>query len=345
MEAESRITPRHRVKILVAKSFLLVLFSLIIQVGAFSSPATTTKSTPQTSSLKQEGRHTQDSQREKDKQNLLDEFRRYEGGMMRPLVISTKSEEPMSNFMRVNEYDTTNLNRKVSSGQSGSNSLKRNTETNMFRPSGMFRPAVVKTNDDRSADKPASAHSDETKPAAHIHNGINGDEAERKRIAEEDKKQVEAWAEDIAKKALKERQQIDAALAEAKTKPKEAVEKEAKLQQEVETFEEKVKAEVTKMMAQMVEEDVEKPEPEAIRTTGMEEEKKFEGIPSKENAQSESMSKSEIEESFPEKKNSEEIEVGFYESKTKAEEEAKVDLSAIEKEGGRRQDRAKERRS
>jgi hypothetical protein len=308
-----------------------VLFSLIIQVGAFFSPVTTTKSTPPTSSLKQEEKNAH-SQREKDEQNLLDEFRRYEGAMMRPLVMPTKSEEPMSNFMSVNEYDTTTLNRKVSSGQSGSNSLKRNTETNMFSPSGMFRPAVVRTIDDRSADKPAPAHLDETKPAAHNHNGIDGDEAERKRIAEEDKKQVETWAEDMAKEALKEKQQIDAALAEVKAKSK-AVENEQKLQQEVETFEGKVEAEVTKMMAQMVEEDRERTEPEAIRTTGMEQEKKFEGIPSKENAQSESMSKNKIEESLLENKNSEEIKVGFYESKTKAEEEAKFDVSAVEKEG------------
>jgi hypothetical protein len=183
----------------------------------------------------------------------------------------------------------------------------------MFRPSGMFRPSVARTNDDRSAtNPPVSMPLDESKTAAYIAGEFNGDEADTKRIAKEDNKQLETEEEAMPKKASKKGNQIETSVefngfdmelnkkiegeAEAKNKSEE-IEENKKIEQNFEILEKIAEAEAK----QTVEEERKRTKTETISKTESEAEK-----------------------------NAEERERIFGESKTEA--DTYIDVSAIEKE-------------
>ena len=112
---------------------------------------------------------------DKEKDELIRQLSkpRYEGGMIKPVVIAAKSEETSSNFMRVNGQDT-NVEQRDSSNRIWDFNAPRNVaESTMFRPSGMFRPTVRKSYSETSTNTIPKSR-EELK-------SINGDERTEKK--------------------------------------------------------------------------------------------------------------------------------------------------------------------
>lgn len=192
--------PRKRFKIAIVAVFLLGF-----PVEAFYV-STRQQAFPLTSSLllqaDGEGDETSES---KNDETPKPKLRRYQGGMMKPVVIAA-TPEPTENFVKVNGYDA-KLNQK---------------DTTEY--SGMFRPNPVKIEDDETANDlvslpvdnsepvtmyepydPVPMPVDESEPATtYITGGLIGAAAESSTV-EEDETKAETEDEPISKENLEEK--------------------------------------------------------------------------------------------------------------------------------------------
>ena len=134
--------PQSRFKIAIAAIFLLVF-----PVEAFYV-ATRQQAFPLTSSLllQEDGQGGENSESKNDEETSTPKLRRYQGGMMKPVVVAA-TPEPTENFVKLNGYDA-KLNQKDTTDYSG-----------------MFRPNAVKIEDDETANDLVSLPVDESEPA------------------------------------------------------------------------------------------------------------------------------------------------------------------------------------
>ena len=187
MESHYKIAPRNRFKVAILASYFTAIFLFVFPAEAFYLSVRQQGSVTSSLFSQEENQDAQDSQTGKDAQTSEPSLRRYQGGMIRPVVIAAKPE-PTSNFMKVNGQDT---------------SLSRRDGTESSR---MFRPTVVRTNDDENVNSPQPLTVDEsTIYTTCITGGMIGAQTGIGDIAEkEEENKAETQTEAAPNKALKE---------------------------------------------------------------------------------------------------------------------------------------------
>ncbi len=176
MKGRNRSLPRNCFKIAIATAHVvattIVLFVFPVEAFYLSTQRQQAIPVPTSLFLSQEAKKdNEDSKSWNDSQNPS--LRRYQGGgMIKPVVIAAKPE-PTSNFVKVNGQDT----------------YLKQRETEQYP--GMFRPTVVKTEDDEITNDPMPIPVDESVIATnYITGGLIGAETEKSAV-EEDKAKAE----------------------------------------------------------------------------------------------------------------------------------------------------------